>query len=63
MIRLENVYKSFGEARVLGGVDLQAEKNEFIVLVGPGRCGKTARWNARTPAGAWCIRRRFCSPG
>lgn len=45
MIRLENVYKSFGEARVLGGVDLQAEKNEFIVLVGPGRCGKTTLIN------------------
>ncbi len=40
MIRLENVYKSFGEARVLGGVDLQAEKNEFIVLC-PGNHPKT----------------------
>lgn len=35
MILLENVCKSFGETRVLGGVNLQAEKNEFIVLVGP----------------------------
>ena len=45
MILLENVCKSFGETRVLGGVNLQAEKNEFIVLVGPGQCGKTTLIN------------------
>ena len=43
MSRLEirAVEKSFGEVRVLKGVDLTVETGEFFTLLGPSGCGKT----------------------
>lgn len=41
ILRLENVWKSFGEAQVLRGIDLEIEKGEFITLLGSSGCGKT----------------------
>lgn len=44
-VRLENVKKSFaaptGIAEVIGGINLDISKNEFVVLFGAGQCGKT----------------------
>ena len=45
MVRLENIKKSFDvsgkSVEVIGGIDLDIEKNEFVVLFGAGQCGKT----------------------
>jgi multiple sugar transport system ATP-binding protein len=38
---LAEVGKSFGNATVVHGVDLQVRSGEFLVLVGPSGCGKT----------------------
>ena len=41
LIRLENVYKSFGEKRVLNGVNLDIEKGESLVILGGSGTGKS----------------------
>ncbi|MGI6212828.1 MAG: ABC transporter ATP-binding protein [Anaerovoracaceae bacterium] len=41
LLRLENIYKSFGENVVLNDFDLSVGQNEFITLLGPSGCGKT----------------------
>ena len=45
VVRLENVKKSFDvndkSTEVIGGINLDIEKNEFVVLFGAGQCGKT----------------------
>lgn len=45
VIRLKNLKKNFHvsdkEVEVIGGIDLDIEKNEFVVLFGAGQCGKT----------------------
>ena len=40
-IALSNIRKSFGDTRVLGGVDLAIDTGEFLTLVGPSGCGKS----------------------
>ena len=40
-VELTSVFKSFGETKVIHGVDLTVEKEEFMVFVGPSGCGKT----------------------
>lgn len=45
----ENISKQFttkrGTSEVLKNIDLQVKKNEFVVLFGPGQCGKTTMLN------------------
>ena len=41
VILLQGVGKSFGEARVLDGIDLDVAKGEFLGLVGPNGAGKS----------------------
>jgi len=38
---MNSIYKQFGKAEVIHGVDLEVENNEFVVLVGPSGCGKS----------------------
>jgi multiple sugar transport system ATP-binding protein len=40
-VTLKNVVKRFGKVEVVHGVNLEIEKNEFVVLVGPSGCGKS----------------------
>ncbi|MDP6771526.1 MAG: ABC transporter ATP-binding protein, partial [Anaerolineales bacterium] len=40
-LRLENIFKSFGETEVLKDINLGIEDKEFVVFVGPSGCGKT----------------------
>ena len=41
LIRLENVYKSFGTKKVLNGVNLEIEKGESLVILGGSGTGKS----------------------
>ena len=40
-VRFCSVSKSYGDTRVLDGVDIDVEDGEFLVLVGPSGCGKS----------------------
>ena len=40
-LELRGIEKSFGEARVIKGVNLEIQQGEFIVFVGPSGCGKS----------------------
>ncbi|MHB1109755.1 MAG: ABC transporter ATP-binding protein [Devosia sp.] len=40
-VALRNVQKSYGEAAVIYGVDIDIADGEFVVLVGPSGCGKS----------------------
>ncbi len=41
MIRLKNVYKSFGENRVLEDFSMSVARGERVCIMGPSGCGKT----------------------
>jgi L-cystine transport system ATP-binding protein len=41
MIKIENLYKSFGDMEVLKGIDLEVEKGKTAVIIGPSGSGKT----------------------
>jgi spermidine/putrescine transport system ATP-binding protein len=41
ILELKNIEKSFGNAKVLRGINLNIEKGEFITLLGSSGCGKT----------------------
>lgn len=41
MIRVEQIYKSFGMLQVLKGIDLEVQKAEIVSIVGPSGAGKT----------------------
>jgi len=41
MIRVKNVHKSFGDNKVLRGVDLEIEEGETITIIGGSGCGKS----------------------
>ena len=40
-LRIDNLNKSYGTARVLSDIGLMIEDGEFVVLVGPSGCGKS----------------------
>jgi multiple sugar transport system ATP-binding protein len=40
-LSLKRLEKSFGEARIIKGVDLEVSEGEFVVFVGPSGCGKS----------------------
>jgi ABC-type polar amino acid transport system ATPase subunit len=41
MVRLESVVKSFGDLRVLDGIDLEVGQGEVLVVIGPSGSGKS----------------------
>ncbi|HHW26002.1 MAG TPA: ABC transporter ATP-binding protein [Firmicutes bacterium] len=41
ILQLSQIHKSFGDVKVLDGIDLSVRKGEFITLLGPSGCGKT----------------------
>jgi len=41
MIRVKNIEKSFGELKVLKGIDLEVQSGEIVSIVGPSGAGKT----------------------
>lgn len=49
VISCQNVAKEFttkrGTAKVISDISLEVRKNEFVVLFGPGQCGKTTLMN------------------
>jgi multiple sugar transport system ATP-binding protein len=40
-LSLRNLEKSFNEARIIKGIDLDVAEGEFVVFVGPSGCGKS----------------------
>ncbi|HOX92944.1 MAG TPA: ABC transporter ATP-binding protein [Spirochaetales bacterium] len=43
--RIENLYKSYGQLEVLGGLSMELEQGRVSVLLGPSGCGKTTLLN------------------
>ena len=41
IIELKNIFVSFGDEKVLDGLNLDIQDKEFITLLGPSGCGKT----------------------
>jgi ABC-type polar amino acid transport system ATPase subunit len=41
MVRISNLHKSFGELKVLRGVDLEVADGEVLVIIGPSGSGKS----------------------
>ena len=41
IIEIKNIYKSFGEKRILNDVSINVKRGEFLTLLGPSGCGKT----------------------
>lgn len=41
MLEIKNIHKSFGENKILKGVDLKIDKGDVVVILGPSGSGKT----------------------
>lgn len=41
MIQLENVHKSYGQTKVLKGIDLQIQDQDDVVILGPSGSGNS----------------------
>ncbi len=40
-VSIRNVYKSFGDVKVIQGISMDIADGEFVVMVGPSGCGKS----------------------
>jgi len=40
-VKLESIFKAYGNIEVVHGIDLEVAEQEFVVLVGPSGCGKS----------------------
>ncbi len=40
-LQIKNLVKTFGETKVIKGIDLEIEDKDFVVFVGPSGCGKS----------------------
>ncbi len=40
-LRLQGIEKRFGAVSIIRGIDIEADKGEFVVFVGPSGCGKS----------------------
>ena len=40
-LSLKQLQKSFNEAHIIKGIDLEVSEGEFVVFVGPSGCGKS----------------------
>ena len=45
-LQIRNLEKTFGNVKVLKGIDLDVEEGGFLVLVGPSGCGKSTLLNS-----------------
>lgn len=45
LLHIENLYKEYGNHRVLGNVNLKVSERELLTVVGPSGCGKTTMLN------------------
>jgi multiple sugar transport system ATP-binding protein len=45
-LEIRNLEKTFGNVKVLKGIDLDVEEGGFLVLVGPSGCGKSTLLNS-----------------
>lgn len=45
LLHIENLYKEYGDHRVLGNVNLKVSERELLTVVGPSGCGKTTMLN------------------
>ncbi len=41
LIKIENLYKSFGKNEVLKGINLEIKRGEVVVIIGPSGSGKS----------------------
>ncbi len=41
LIKLQNIQKSYGEQKIIDGIDLDVYDGEFLTFLGPSGCGKT----------------------
>ena len=60
MIRVENVWKEYGEQVVLERISLDIADRAFVALVGPSGCGKTTS-AASCSSAIRCFRISRCS--
>ena len=51
MIQVSGLHKSFGELKVLQGIDQVVEKGEKLVIIGPSGSGKSTFLQAAS----WCF--------
>lgn len=45
-LTIDNVEKSYGQAKVLKGINIAIDQGEFLILVGPSGCGKSTLMNS-----------------
>jgi len=41
MLKVEGLFKEYGEARIIGGLSFSVEKSSSLTIIGPSGCGKS----------------------